>query len=600
MHFMTRAERTKFIALLVGRTLSNFLDVIGLALIGVIAAVGASQIGNQGSSAKPITAMGIELPFSGQYALIWLAATVLLVFVGKSVLAVTLSRRFAFLIAKVEARNATSIAKLLLYGSLDDAKKYSKAEYQFAITGSATAAFTGVLNGFGTIVSEGFLLILISAAFFVVDPVAAIFALLYFAAVGVIIQLVVGRSLKRAGRDASKGSIETATLVSDSLDTFRELSVMGKQDLYLKRLHVSRTRLSNSGATMAFLSGMPRYVVETALIVGVVALIAQQLLTNGLVSGVTTLGIFLTGGTRIMASLLPLQSALASINNNAQQAQLADRFLAEHRQLEAKPVVREEVELDSFKSTGIPVSLEKAGFSYPGSPRRALEGVSLKAPAGEFVAIIGPSGAGKTTLVDLLLGLIPPDSGYVSMGGVDPVSLRLAAPGTVSYVPQKPGIVSGTIAENIALGRTLDEIDPVRLEEVIRAAFLEDFIASLPDGVATSVGKQASSLSGGQIQRIGLARALYTRPKLLIMDEATSALDASSEAFISDSLRELHGHVTLIVIAHRLSTVQHADNVFLMEDGKVTAEGSFQTLRQTVPMVAEYVKLMSFDEQAVV
>lgn len=596
---MTRAERSKYIALVVGRTLSGFLDVIGLALIGVIASVGTSQIDGQSAGGKPITVAGVTLPFSGPYALLWLAIIVLIVFVGKSVLAVYLSRRLAFLIARVEARNSTDIARLLLYGSLDDSKKYSKAEYQFAITGSTTAAFTGLLNSFAIIVSEGFLLILISGAFFFVDAVAAIFALIYFAGVAVVIQLVIGRSLKRAGREASKGSIDTTSLVSDSLDTFRELSVMSKQELYLERLHASRGRLSNSSATAAFLAGMPRYVVETALIVGVVALVAQQLLTNGLVAGVTTLGVFLTGGTRIMASLLPLQNSIAQIKMNVEQATLSHQFLTEHHEILSRPSPRVVIDPASLPKGGLGVEIRDAGFTYPGSNGHALENVGLRAEPGQFVAIIGPSGAGKTTLVDLLLGLIPAGAGSVLIDGVDPLDLRLAAPGIVSYVPQKPGVVSGTIAENIALGVAAADIDQVRLEEVIRAAYLEDFIATLPEGTATSVGKQVNSLSGGQIQRIGLARALYARPQLLIMDEATSALDAGSEAFISESLRELHGSVTVIVIAHRLSTVQHADNVYVIENGRVTAEGDFQTLTATVPMIAEYVKLMSFDERPV-
>ncbi|MCX7521038.1 ABC transporter ATP-binding protein [Microbacterium sp. STN6] len=606
LSFMAQSDRLRFFALLTGRTLSGLLDVFGVAMIGVIASVATTALGP--SSSKPATVLGVEMPFAGPYALVWLAAIVLAVFVFKSLLALFLSRRLAFLIARVEARNATAIGRHLLHGSLDDVKRYSKAEYQFAITGSSTAAFTGLLNGFSTIISEGFLLVLISAAFFFVDFVAAVFALVYFALVGVCIQLLIGRSLKRAGQEASRGSIDTVNLVGDSIDTFRELSVMGKQDFYLERLHTARSRLSDSGATSAFLSGMPRYIVETALIVGVVALVAQQLLTNGLVSGATTLGVFLTGGMRIMASLLPLQSALGSIKMNAAQATLACAFLAEQRKGEASEAysgerARAQADADAALpgrfDKGLKVALTHAGFTYTGTSQPALSGVSLTAESGQFTAIIGPSGAGKTTVVDVLLGLFDPSAGAVAIDGVEPSVLRRVRPGAVSYVPQRPGIVSGTIAENIALGISADQIDRKRLAQVVRDAFLTDFIDALPDGVDTSVGHQANSLSGGQIQRIGLARALYPSPRLLIMDEATSALDASSEAFISETLRRLHGQVTVVVIAHRLSTVQHADVVYLLEGGQVTASGTFAELRSTNPIVAEYVKLMSFDDQPV-
>jgi ATP-binding cassette subfamily C protein len=213
------------------------------------------------------------------------------------------------------------------------------------------------------------------------------------------------------------------------------------------------------------------------------------------------------------------------------------------------------------------------------------------------VALVGPSGAGKSTLAELVLGLALPTSGTVKVGGTDPISLRAAAPGAVSYVPQKPGMVAGTIAENVALGIDTAEIDRDRVHEVLRFAQLEDFIRTLPDGIDATVGKQADAFSGGQIQRIGLARALYQQPRLLVLDEATSGLDAGTESVISESLQKLRGDTTLVVIAHRLSTVQHADVVFVVENGQIAASGDFATVRRDVPMVAEYVKLMSFDEE---
>jgi ATP-binding cassette subfamily C protein len=163
-------------------------------------------------------------------------------------------------------------------------------------------------------------------------------------------------------------------------------------------------------------------------------------------------------------------------------------------------------------------------------------------------------------------------------------------------VPQRPGLVGGSIAENVALGIEPGLIDRDRVREVLRFAHLDEFVESLPEGMDTTVGKQADAFSGGQIQRIGLARALYVRPSLLVLDEATSGLDAGTEAVISEGLQKLRGETTVIVVAHRLSTVQHADTVFVVENGKVTASGDFPTVRRTVPMVADYVKLMSFDD----
>ncbi len=271
-----------------------------------------------------------------------------------------------------------------------------------------------------------------------------------------------------------------------------------------------------------------------------------------------------------------------------QQVAEADRVEALTPPAAAAPVVP-----DGEK--GLPLALQDVTFRYHDGETDTIHGVSLEVKPGAYVAIIGPSGAGKTTIVDLILGLIEPGTGTVAIGGIDPRVLRESRPGLIAYVPQKPGLVSGTIAENIALGVDEADIDEAALNEVVDAAYLREFIDSLPNGLHTSVGKQADSLSGGQIQRIGVARALYSRPRFIVLDEATSGLDAGSEAFISATLRGLHGRVSVVVIAHRLSTVQHADLVYVVENGLITASGKFKAVSKDVPMVAEYVKLMSFD-----
>ena len=205
----------------------------------------------------------------------------------------------------------------------------SKADFQFAITDSTKWTFTGLLNNVASIVVEGFLLLLVAAAFIVVDPVVALFALGYFAIIVVGMQAGIARILKRAGEDAAASTIETVGSVSDTIDTFREIAVLGRSQLYLDRLDSSRTRLARSGATLAFLGGMPRYVVETALILGVVVFVGQQLLAGQLTDGLATLGVFLGGAVRIMGAILPLQTAAAALKVNVEQSSRARALLIE-------------------------------------------------------------------------------------------------------------------------------------------------------------------------------------------------------------------------------------------------------------------------------
>ena len=596
--YLTPRQRTTYFAFVIIRALTGFLDVFGIFLVGFIASVGATQLTANGAGSTT-TILGIAIPRLTQTQLVLLVVFVLIVFVGKAFLAIGLTRSMTSFLARVETRNAIDISELILQGSLDDMKQYSKGQFQYALTVSTSALFTGILNNVATLFSEGFLLVVVVAGFVVVNPVAALFALGYFAVVIVLIQLFVGKSVRRAGQEQASGTVDTTNEISDAVDTFREISVLAKQQLFLERLTESRGRLSRSSATSAFLSGMPRYVVETSLILGVVIFVGQQFLFGTLSSGIVTVGVFLTGGVRIMASLLPLQGAVTLIGQNTQQSKLAVELLDRERALaKTKRAATPTSTVMVGRDQALAVEVEGVHFRYPGDELDTLNDVDLRVKAGSYVAIIGPSGAGKTTLVDLILGLIAPDSGTVRIGGVEPVALRGVAPGIVSYVSQKPGLVSGSIAENVALGVHPDLIDHELVDASLKSAYLSDFIATLPQGSATSVGKQSDSLSGGQIQRIGLARALYSQPRFLILDEATSGLDAGSEAYVAESLRKLHGSVTVVVIAHRLSTVQHADMVHVVQDGRITASGSFASLRKTVPMVADYVKMMSFDEVA--
>jgi ATP-binding cassette subfamily C protein len=257
------------------------------------------------------------------------------------------------------------------------------------------------------------------------------------------------------------------------------------------------------------------------------------------------------------------------------------------------------IELKSTESKVIssPVSVkaQAVSFRYSGAERSAVNAVSFEINAGQQAAFIGPSGAGKSTIADLILGLVQPTEGEILLGGIKPESWIQNNPGLIAYVPQRPGMVSGTIAENIALGVRAQDIDSERLDRAIRDSHLHETLAALKFGIDTDLGNRKDNLSGGQLQRIGLARALYTQPKLLVMDEATSALDAESENEINKALDEMRGKVTVVLIAHRLNTVQRADQVFLIEKGKLMDSGTFPDLMKKNPSVKRLAKLMEIN-----
>lgn len=238
------------------------------------------------------------------------------------------------------------------------------------------------------------------------------------------------------------------------------------------------------------------------------------------------------------------------------------------------------------------IEIENLTFTYPRKRFPAVNNVSLKIEEGSIVAIVGASGAGKTTLVDLLLGVLEPDEGRILISDVRPIDAIKTWPGAISYVPQDIVTINGTIRENVSMGFAIESASDVLVQNALQVAQLDSFVETLPEGVDTYVGDRGTRISGGQRQRLGIARAMFTSPGLLILDEATSSLDGETESNISDAIQNMRGMVTVLMIAHRLSTVRNADLVIYMNAGRVVATGKFDEVREKVPDFDRQARLM--------
>jgi ABC-type bacteriocin/lantibiotic exporter with double-glycine peptidase domain len=247
---------------------------------------------------------------------------------------------------------------------------------------------------------------------------------------------------------------------------------------------------------------------------------------------------------------------------------------------------------DDFLSEIIVSSLD---FSYPSGSDPLFTGLDLEIKPGEWIALVGPSGSGKTTLVDLIVGVIKPNGGEIKISGLHPEDAVNKWPGAISYVPQDAETVNGTLRENLIFGFNEAETWDQEIYLALNEAALTQLVKSLPEGLNSQTGERGTRLSGGQNQRLGIARALFTKPKLLVLDEATSALDGETESVITSTLSKLHGEVTIVSIAHRLSTVLLADRVIYLENGQVIADGDFEYVKNHVKEFENQVKLLGYE-----
>lgn len=573
--------------------LFNLLDLVALSMVGL---VGGIIIG-----ANPPE----FLEFLGLSTLS--LTTVLLVTAGflfslKTVFGIILARRRERFLAGLEVYYSGRIADYIFRSDLDSIKKFSHSRLQWLLLRSTQTAFAEVLGKSLAVFAEIALAISIIVIFVILDWVAAALVVTYFSLILLFFQRAVRSTNARIGSEFLQGSVSVATQVEDLVSAFKEISVSFRTDFFIKKFIQARQEVASSAASQKFLQSLPRLILELGLIMGAIAFLAFEFVRTSGNPDLTLLSIFIVGSLKIMSTLLPIQASILTLRYSYASAKDAQAIIREAKERVADVDRVPLLEPSSFSQSGFPdggltVDVVDISFSYSDREENdvALDSISMSVDAGRMVALIGASGAGKSTLVDVILGLHVPSSGHVLCSGQSPKRLRSSFPGLISYVPQRPGLITGSVLQNIALGINPEDVNEADVWEAIARAEIEDYVRSLPGGVHSSLGENSDSLSGGQMQRIGLARALYTKPRLLILDEATSALDAETEAAISNTLEKLKKTTTIIVVAHRLSTVKMADVVHVLENGQIIAEGTLSHLMENVPLVKRFSDLMSLD-----
>ncbi len=458
---------------------------------------------------------------------------------------------------------------------------------------SSVSSTVTVVAGTLSVVSEGAVFLSIVAALIIINPMLAIGALIYLVLAGLVYLRVVRRPIETRGlRLQVEGQRMNSSLI-ELVSGIKELTIRGSASTYLDRYtKAARSALSASRLIIVTNQGM-RYLLEVLMITGAALVIGIATLSGSATTVLVSIGVLLAGGMRLLPALNSLLIAVNNVRSNEPAIAIVEAELARLATPdEIVPLVGEEGGADPIVPTGAFV-FDQVGFRYPTREQPALTGISIDVAFGEALGIVGATGSGKSTFVDLLLGFLQPTEGALRIDG-EPLLPHLASwRAQIGFVPQDIFLVDDTLAANITFGEVSDTISQEQLAEAITLAQLDDVVAELPEGVDTMLGERGVRLSGGQRQRVGLARALYRRPRVLILDEATSALDNETERRISDALRTLHGQLTMIVIAHRLSTVRSCDRILYLDGGRVAGLDTFDALDRTNTGFARLVELGS-------
>ncbi len=569
------AKARRFLGFYVVAT--SALALLDIAALGLLAITLAAMVDTDGS--------GIPLPLVGEIqreSVVWVLAAISLLIVLKGVVAVALqwvaTRRFAV----YELEIGDQLFDAYIRAPWTERLKRNTAQLvRLADVGIANAT-SGFLLPVSTLPSLVTTFLAVLTMLIIVQPLTAGITLLYLGVIAGTLYFGVSKRALIAGRVNRDYSFRVASLMTEMVGALKEITLRGQAPEVARVVHANRLHTTRARSNLSFLGGLPRYVLEAALVGGFLLIGAVTYATGGEAAAISAVAFFGVAGFRMVPALTAFQAVVTQTASTIPHVRaVINDITASKSYIENA----ERVGKDPIADQPLSLDLRGVQFTYPGSSTPAVTGVDLSLPMGSSLALVGSSGSGKTTLVDILLGLLVPSEGEIELDG-EPLEKVLAAwRSRVGYVPQDVSLFDASVAQNVALTWT-EDYDRERVRDALRRAQLLDVIEAREGSLDARIGDRGMALSGGQRQRIGIARALYVDPLVLVMDEATSALDTKTEADVSQAIAELAGEITVISVAHRLSTIRTSQQVCFMKDGRIVARGTFDELVAAVPEFA--------------
>lgn len=566
-------------------SLLTVLDVVAMALLAVV--ISGAVEGND-----------VTIPVLGTFgadSIVWLVLAACALIILKSLLALILqwvaTRRFA----RAEYVLGQRLLGSYIRSTWEERSKRSAAEIIRISDVGIANSMAGIVFTTATIPGYALTIVLLFGVLALAQPVTAIITIAYLGLIAALLGLVINRKALEAGEVNLHYGHRVSILIIEMIDALKELTLRGRlaevsAEVDARRVHAVRAR-----ANTAFLNVIPRFAFEAALIGGFVLVGFITYLTAGWDGAVAAIALFAAAGFRLVPAIAGLQTSVLTATASVPWTLDIIHDIRATEAAAAEPGTT--VDAVDLPPRPRALVLDDIEFTYPRSSDPVLRGVNLEIPLGSSLGVVGPSGAGKSTLIDLLLGLSAPTGGMISIDGIPLQDVIHGWRRRVGYVPQRVALFDGTIGQNVALTWG-DEFDRDKVAEVLEKAQLTSLLDSREHGIDARIGERGMSLSGGQQQRLGIARALYSDPLVLVLDEATSSLDTKTEDDVVRAIKELHGEVTLIAVAHRISTIKDYDRICYLDQGRILGVAPFQELAASLPQFGLQVQLAGLSERA--
>lgn len=577
--------RGKLVLLALASVLSAFLD-----MLGVVAMMPLMQLLTT-PEGLPASVRSYVVPLVGtddrQRLLLYVALFVGLMFIFKNVVLIGLRWWSIGVMSRASASAQGELLSRYVRASYLSHRMRSKAKITQTVTGAVDASMSGVLLGVIGILTDAVTATLLLGTLLVLAPAASLIAVIVFGGTALLMVRVIKPYALRYGLRSLELNTEMWTWLNPAIEGFRESRIFGRENLFINRFARNRMQAVAPKRAQQVLGELPRFLMEIVMIFGVLLVAILLFATRPESEAFGLLAVFAAASIRIAPALNRIVGNINGIRGNLPSLDLLiDQVEELSSELSTTPDVTADITVPDDD-----IVVNRVSFRYPDSSAHVLSEVSVTIPRGHTVALVGSSGAGKTTFADLLLGLFAPTAGAITVGGVEISQHPYAWRRQAAAVSQRVYLWDASLRDLITFGIPRDQVDDARLARVIKQARLEDIIASLPSGLDTFVGEGGTRISGGQAQRIGIARALYSDPRVLILDEATSALDNETEHEITSTIEDLHGQLTVIVVAHRLSTVRNADKILFFSGGRLVDHGTMSSLRENNSEFARLVEL---------